>query len=153
MCFKSYLIISKKPCFSGSVSSTATPTTAGSNVGTTGTTNNATTDRCSSAEDLHDVNSQKKPLHPKLIGIVASLEMKPLWDEFNELGTEMIVTKAGRRMFPTFQVRLYGMDQMEDYNLIMDFVPVDDKRYRYAFHTSNWVVAGKADPTSPPRYV
>ena len=78
--------------------------------------------------------------------------MKPLWDEFNELGTEMIVTKAGRRMFPTFQVRIYGMDQMEDYNLIMDFVPVDDKRYRYAFHTSNWVVAGKADPTSPPRY-
>ena len=64
----------------------------------------------------------------------------------------LIVTKAGRRMFPTFQVRIYGMDQMEDYNLIMDFVPVDDKRYRYAFHTSNWVVAGKADPTSPPRY-
>ena len=56
-------------------------------------------------------------------------------------------------MFPTFQVRIYGMDQMEDYNLIMDFVPVDDKRYRYAFHTSNWVVAGKADPTSPPRYL
>ena len=23
--------------------------------------------------------------------------------------------------------------------------------YRYAFHTSNWVVAGKADPNSPPR--
>ena len=79
--------------------------------------------------------------------------MKPLWDEFNELGTEMIVTKAGRRMFPTFQVRLYGMDPLEDYILIMDFVPVDDKRYRYAFHTSNWVVAGKADPTSPPRSV
>ena len=68
------------------------------------------------------------------------------------LGTEMIVTKAGRRMFPTFQVRLYGMDPLEDYMLVMDFVPVDDKRYRYAFHTSNWVVAGKADPTSPPRY-
>ena len=51
------------------------------------------------------------------------------------------------------QVRLYGMDQLEDYMLIMDFIPVDDKRYRYAFHTSNWVVAGKADPTSPPRQV
>ena len=23
--------------------------------------------------------------------------------------------------------------------------------HRYAFHTSNWVVAGKADPNSPPR--
>ena len=88
------------------------------------------------------------------------LEMKALWEEFNELGTEMIVTKAGRRMFPTyqvrsrkktifnlisvvsiigrrttskiwFQVRLYGLDPMEDYMLVMDFVPSDDKRYRY----------------------
>lgn len=54
-------------------------------------------------------------------------------------------------MFPTYQARFYGMDPLEDYMLIMDFIPVDDKRYRYAFHTSNWVVAGKADPTSPPR--
>jgi hypothetical protein len=39
---------------------------------------------------------EKKPLHPKLVSVIAHLEMKPLWDEFNELGTEMIVTKAGR---------------------------------------------------------
>ncbi len=51
----------------------------------------------------------------------------------------------------TCNFRLYGMDPLEDYMLIMDFVPVDDKRYRYAFHTSNWVMAGKADPNSPPR--
>ena len=88
--------------------------------------------------------------------------MKALWEEFNELGTEMIVTKAGRRMFPTYQVdhndrydgdgnddeimirgrrrimiihlnqvRLYGLDPMEDYMLVMDFVPSDDKRYRW----------------------
>ena len=110
--------------------------------------------RCSSTETPSSSQTEpqpKKPLHPKLTSVVAQLEMKPLWDEFNELGTEMIVTKAGRRMFPTFQVRLYGMDPLEDYMLVMDFVPVDDKRYRYAFHTSNWVVAGKADPTSPPR--
>mgnify|MGYP002224310938 CR=1 FL=1 len=35
-------------------------------------------------------------IHPKLLNTGAALEMKPLWDEFNELGTEMIVTKAGR---------------------------------------------------------
>jgi hypothetical protein len=43
--------------------------------------------------------SKKKcalPVHPKLLNAGASLETKPLWDEFNELGTEMIVTKAGR---------------------------------------------------------
>ena len=74
------------PCFAGS-STTTTPTTT---VPTTGT------DRCSSA-DLPENNSnsqQKKPLHPKLVATIASLEMKPLWDEFNELGTEMIVTKV-----------------------------------------------------------
>jgi len=37
-----------------------------------------------------------KPLHPKLLGVGAQLEMKSLWDEFDSLGTEMIVTKAGR---------------------------------------------------------
>ena len=33
----------------------------------------------------------------------------------------------------------------------MDFVPIDDKRYRYAFHSSKWLVAGKADPAVPGR--
>ncbi|XP_069699030.1 T-box transcription factor TBX10-like [Periplaneta americana] len=106
-------------------------------------------------QDAASNNTNKKkcilPVHPKLLNTSATLEMKPLWDEFNELGTEMIVTKAGRRMFPTFQARLYGLDPLADYMLMMDFVPVDDKRYRYAFHSSSWVVAGKADPISPPR--
>lgn len=39
---------------------------------------------------------RKLPLHPSLVGVGAQLEMKPLWDEFHDLGTEMIVTKAGR---------------------------------------------------------
>ncbi|XP_017590226.1 PREDICTED: T-box transcription factor TBX1 [Corvus brachyrhynchos] len=40
---------------------------------------------------------------------------------------------CARRMFPTFQVKIFGMDPMADYMLLMDFVPVDDKRYRQ-FH-------------------
>lgn len=28
----------------------------------------------------------------------------------------------------------------------MDIVNVDNKRYRYAYHRSSWLVAGKADP-------
>ena len=40
--------------------------------------------------------AEKKPLHPKLYNVQAQLEMKDLWDEFDHLGTEMIVTKAGR---------------------------------------------------------
>lgn len=38
-----------------------------------------------------------------------------------------------RRMFPTFQVRISGMDPAAEYVLLMDFIPVDDKRYRYVF--------------------
>ncbi|XP_060106006.1 T-box transcription factor TBX1 isoform X2 [Heteronotia binoei] len=97
--------------------------------------------------------SAKAPVkkNPKVANVSVQLEMKALWDEFNQLGTEMIVTKAGRRMFPTFQVKIFGMDPMADYMLLMDFVPVDDKRYRYAFHSSSWLVAGKADPATPGR--
>ncbi|XP_051933586.1 T-box transcription factor TBX1 [Hippocampus zosterae] len=79
------------------------------------------------------------------------LEMHALWQQFDELGTEMIVTKAGRRMFPTFQVRIFGMDPAAEYVLLMDFIPVDDKRYRYAFHSSSWLVAGRADISAPSR--
>ena len=56
-----------------------------------------------------------------------------------------------RRMFPPFQVRLHGLDPSSKYILMMDFVPVDDKRYRYAFHSSKWLVAGKADSSVPGR--
>ncbi|XP_044261317.1 T-box transcription factor TBX1-like isoform X2 [Tribolium madens] len=103
----------------------------------------------------HTTQNKNHSLHPSICPTLSNagaiLEMKHLWDEFHSLGTEMIVTKAGRRMFPTFQVKLCGLDLHAEYMLMMDFVPVDDKRYRYAFHSSSWVVAGKADPVSPPR--
>nr|XP_014427305.1 T-box transcription factor TBX1 isoform X2 [Pelodiscus sinensis] len=63
----------------------------------------------------------------------------------------VVFLSCPRRMFPTFQVKIFGMDPMADYMLLMDFVPVDDKRYRYAFHSSSWLVAGKADPATPGR--
>ncbi|XP_017479944.1 PREDICTED: T-box transcription factor TBX1 [Rhagoletis zephyria] len=96
-------------------------------------------------------SKSEEPMHPTLAQAVVVLETKALWDKFHEQGTEMIVTKTGRRMFPTFQVRIGGLDPQATYIMMMDFVPVDDKRYRYAFHNSSWVVAGKADPISPPR--
>lgn len=72
--------------------------------------------------------------HPALAHAVVVLETKQLWDKFHEQGTEMIVTKTGRRMFPTFQVRIGGLDAQAMYMMMMDFVSVDDKRYRYSFH-------------------
>ncbi|GFQ64713.1 t-box transcription factor TBX20 [Trichonephila clavata] len=86
-----------------------------------------------------------------LQGVECVLENKDLWDKFHELGTEMIITKSGRRMFPTVRVSFSGTELHSKYWVYMDIVPVDNKRYRYAYHRSSWLVAGKADPPSPSR--
>ncbi|XP_023663320.1 T-box transcription factor TBX20 isoform X2 [Paramormyrops kingsleyae] len=83
--------------------------------------------------------------------ISCSLETKELWDKFHDLGTEMIITKSGRRMFPTIRVSFSGVEPDAKYIVLMDIVPVDNKRYRYAYHRSSWLVAGKADPPLPAR--
>ena len=54
-------------------------------------------------------------------------------------------------MFPTCRVSFHNTDPMARYAVLMDIVPVDNKRYRYAYHRSSWLVAGKADPPSPSR--
>ncbi|XP_063310778.1 T-box transcription factor TBX3 [Pelobates fuscus] len=77
------------------------------------------------------------------------LEAKDLWEQFHKRGTEMVITKSGRRMFPPFKVRCTGLDQKAKYILLMDIVAADDCRYK--FHNSRWMVAGKADPEMPKR--
>ena len=49
-------------------------------------------------------------------------------------------------MFPTIRVSFSGIDPHKRYTVLLDIVPVDNKRYRYAYHRSSWLVAGKADP-------
>ncbi|CRK94143.1 CLUMA_CG007662, isoform A [Clunio marinus] len=100
---------------------------------------------------------------PKIVGscncddlrpVQCHLETKELWDKFNDLGTEMIITKTGRRMFPTVRVSFSGplRGQSSDrYAVLLDIVAVDSRRYRYAYHRSSWLVAGKADPPPPAR--
>ncbi|OCT94975.1 hypothetical protein XELAEV_18012659mg [Xenopus laevis] len=78
-----------------------------------------------------------------------NLEAKELWDQFHKIGTEMVITKSGRRMFPPFKVRVSGLDKKAKYILLMDIVAADDCRYK--FHNSRWMVAGKADPEMPKR--
>ncbi|XP_025987790.1 T-box transcription factor TBX20 [Solenopsis invicta] len=87
----------------------------------------------------------------ELTDVQCHLETKELWDKFNDLGTEMIITKTGRRMFPTCRVSFTGLKSEGRYAVLMDIIPVDNKRYRYAYHRSCWLEAGKADPPAPAR--
>lgn len=83
--------------------------------------------------------------------IRVDLQGAELWKRFHEIGTEMIITKAGRRMFPAMRVKISGLDPHQQYYIAMDIVPVDNKRYRYVYHSSKWMVAGNADSPVPPR--
>jgi len=78
-----------------------------------------------------------------------TLEMKELWEQFHNFGTEMVITKSGRQMFPQMKFRVSGLDPKSKYILLLDIVAADD--YRYKFHNSRWMVAGKADPEMPKR--
>ncbi|XP_011503104.1 PREDICTED: optomotor-blind protein [Ceratosolen solmsi marchali] len=93
------------------------------------------------------------PPHPEEDGIVddpkVTLEGKELWEKFHKLGTEMVITKSGRQMFPQMKFRVSGLDAKAKYILLLDIVAADD--YRYKFHNSRWMVAGKADPEMPKR--
>ena len=88
-----------------------------------------------------------------LDSVKCTLDNKDLWDKFCEYGTEMIITRTGRRMFPTVRVSFANVEPEPGtkYLVLLDIVPCDNKRYRYAYHRSAWLVAGKADPAPPAR--
>lgn len=58
-------------------------------------------------------------------------------------------------MFPTVRVSFSGplrqIQPADRYAVLLDIIPMDSKRYRYAYHRSAWLVAGKADPAPPAR--
>lgn len=97
----------------------------------------ASVESCTGDEELNEIDCY--------------LETDDLWKKFHELGTEMIITKSGRRMFPPLRVSFTGAKITQKYVIAMDIVPTDNKRYRYAYHRSSWLVAGKADPPVQPR--
>lgn len=79
----------------------------------------------------------------------AILEGKELWNCFYRLGTEMIITKTGRRMFPTVRVSFVDLEPDTKYAVSLDIVPLDSKRHRYSYADSAWFVAGEADAAPP----
>ncbi|XP_076417680.1 T-box transcription factor TBX22 isoform X1 [Peromyscus maniculatus bairdii] len=94
---------------------------------------------CSGGES----NSQESPQEKNTIQV--ELQGSDLWKRFHDIGTEMIITKAGRRMFPSVRIKVKGMDPVKQYYVILDVEPVDSKRYRYVYHSSQWMVAGNTD--------
>ncbi|XP_058477686.1 T-box transcription factor TBX6 [Solea solea] len=77
------------------------------------------------------------------------LENTSLWKQFSSVGTEMIITKKGRRMFPGLRLKLSSLNPSLRYILLLDIVPVDNSRYR--FQGGGWQAVGKAEARLPDR--
>ncbi|XP_028857654.1 T-box transcription factor TBX4 isoform X2 [Denticeps clupeoides] len=52
-------------------------------------------------------------------------------------------------MFPSYKVKVTGMNPKTKYILLADIVPADDHRYKFC--DNKWMVAGKAEPAMPGR--
>ncbi|MEQ2270132.1 hypothetical protein XENORESO_015798 [Xenotaenia resolanae] len=79
-------------------------------------------------------------------GVTVTLENNSIWKQFCECGTEMILTKQGRRMFPYCRYRLSGLDPDRMYSLVLSIVP--SGQYRYRWNTSKWEAHGPAEHQS-----
>ncbi|KJH44968.1 T-box [Dictyocaulus viviparus] len=87
-------------------------------------------------------NAQRNEGVVKRGSIRFRLEGISLWRRFHALGTEMIVTKSGRRMFPVLSISITGLETNVHYSLLVDMECVDSQRYRYSFHQSKWTATG-----------
>ncbi|XP_066501753.1 T-box-containing protein TBX6L-like [Hoplias malabaricus] len=83
------------------------------------------------------------------VNIRMNLENSELWKSFHEIGTEMVITKSGRRMFPYCNISLSGLIPYAKYVIMVDMVPVDNSRYKW--NNEQWEMAGKAEPQPPCR--
>ncbi|CAF3681055.1 unnamed protein product [Adineta steineri] len=82
--------------------------------------------------------------------VCVKLEGIDLWKRFYSIGNEMIITKLGRRLFPTFRASISELDPNMKYMVLLDIVPIDDNRYKY--QESAWIISGKAEPHIYGRY-
>ncbi|CAJ1080388.1 T-box transcription factor TBX6 [Xyrichtys novacula] len=110
-----------------------------------------------------DVTS--KPLPPRLLAppagpseqaantpkdeVKMELENVSLWKQFSSVGTEMIITKKGRRMFPGLRLKVSGLNPSLRYILLLDIIPADNSRYR--FQGGGWQAVGGAEARLPDR--
>lgn len=93
--------------------------------------------------DKKDVSCNQLNKSSTETNLLVKLSNKSLWDRFNTHTTEMIITKQGRRMFPTLQYSMSGLDPEKKYNVFVDIVQVDENSWK--FQGGKWVPCGAAN--------
>lgn len=63
-----------------------------------------------------------------------------LWSQFYRVNNEMIITKAGRCIFPLLKFHPVNLDPTVNYSFVIDFAQVSRDRYR--FKKGSWISIG-----------
>lgn len=66
------------------------------------------------------------------------LEDEKLWNEFDSVTNEMIITKLGRCLFPNLKVSISGLTPGSLYAVGIDFVMVDYGKYKFKGGKRGW---------------
>ncbi|XP_017892767.2 T-box transcription factor TBX3-like [Ceratina calcarata] len=91
------------------------------------------------------------PLSPD---VKVELQNRELWQQFHAETTEMVITKVGRRMFPSIQLSVTGLERRARYCVLLEVEPASDRRHKYVGGGLNkgcgnargWTSAGPAEP-------
>ncbi|XP_029164421.1 T-box transcription factor TBX3-like isoform X2 [Nylanderia fulva] len=98
-------------------------------------------------------------------GVRVELKNRELWNKFHAEHTEMIITKTGRRMFPSVQVSVKGLNKNSQYYAVLEIGLASDRRHKYCgngegndnaekrnenkSNIRGWSSAGQAESQSP----
>ncbi|XP_062569234.1 T-box transcription factor TBX5-A-like [Saccostrea cucullata] len=77
-------------------------------------------------------------------GMQVNIMDSHLWMAFNEIQTEMIINRSGRRMFPYLYISVSGLKSDGIYDILLDVLPADKRRFK--FFNDAWVPVGVAEP-------
>ncbi|CAF1181352.1 unnamed protein product [Adineta ricciae] len=83
--------------------------------------------------------------------IIIELVNRPLWLRFAPHTLENIITKTGRRMFPTLEYKVYGLKPEATYNMYVDMILVDVNHWK--FNSGKWVPSGQAEQCQKTNHV
>lgn len=75
--------------------------------------------------------------------IAIELLNRPLWLKFAPHTLENIITKPGRRMFPTLEFKAYGLKPEATYEIYIDMILVDENHWK--FNSGKWIPSGQTE--------
>ncbi|XP_014246275.1 T-box transcription factor TBX3-like isoform X2 [Cimex lectularius] len=87
---------------------------------------------------------EREVFHPEMNNVQVELKNVDLWKQFHKEGTEMIITKSGRRMFPSLRLSLKGLHPDVRYFVLFELTL--SSNHRFKFISSEWVTGGGAEP-------